>query len=161
MADDGHPFLGFLYAGLVLTADGPSVLEFNVRLGDPETQAVIPRLDNDFVDVLEGAAPEWSDLAVVNLVLAAKGYPGAPELGARIKGLRDLTDDVLVFHAGTRRDGQKVFVDGGRVLNLVGSGPDLSSARERAYQAADAISWPGMQFRTDIGQADASEVSSS
>ncbi len=153
MKEDGNPFTGFLYAGLVLTADGPSVLEFNVRLGDPETQAVLPRLSNDLVDVLQGTTPEWSDSATVNVVLAAKGYPTDPQVGRTIKGIQDVPDDVLIFHAGTRRDGKKLLVNGGRVLNLVGTGPDLATARERAYRASDAISWPGMQFRTDIAQA--------
>jgi phosphoribosylamine--glycine ligase len=152
MKDDGTPFTGFLYAGLVLTTDGPSVLEFNVRLGDPETQAVLPRLSNDLIDVLEGATPEWSDSAAVNVVLAGRGYPTDPQVGGTIKGLQDVPDDVLVFHAGTRREGKKLLVDGGRVINLVGTGPDLATARQRAYMAVDAVSWPGMQFRTDIAQ---------
>ncbi len=150
LKEDGNPFTGFLYAGLVLTADGPKVLEFNVRLGDPETQAVLPRMSNDLVDVLEGTTPEWSDTAAVNVVLAAKGYPTAPEKGATIKGMSNLPDDVLVFHAGTARDGKKLVVDGGRVLSVVGVGPDLASARDRAYAAAETIRWPGMQLRTDI-----------
>lgn len=152
MKDDGDPFTGFLYAGLVLTADGPKVLEFNVRLGDPETQAVIPRMSNDLVDVLEGATPQWSETATVNVVLAAGGYPTEPQTGANIRGLPAVPDDVLVFHAGTRHEGKKLLVDGGRVLNLVGTGPDLATARERAYLAVDAVSWPDMQFRADIGQ---------
>ena len=151
MKEDGNPFTGFLYAGLVLTADALRVLEFNVRLGDPETQAVLPRMSNDLIDVLEGGAPEWSDTAAVNVVLAAKGYPTAPEKGATIKGMANLPDDVLVFHAGTARDGKKLVVDGGRVLSLVGFGPDLASARDRAYAAAETIRWPGMQLRSDIG----------
>ncbi len=151
MKEDGNPFTGFLYAGLVLTADALRVLEFNVRLGDPETQAVLPRMSNDLIDVLEGGAPEWSDTAAVNVVLAAKGYPTAPEKGATIKGMANLPDDVLVFHAGTARDGKKLVVDGGRVLSLVGFGPDLASARDRAYAAAATIRWPGMQLRSDIG----------
>ncbi|MEX0796147.1 MAG: phosphoribosylamine--glycine ligase [Acidimicrobiia bacterium] len=150
MKEDGNPFTGFLYAGLVLTADGLRVLEFNVRLGDPETQAVLPRMSNDLIDVLEGGAPEWSDTAAVNVVLAARGYPTAPEKGATIKGISNLPDDVLVFHAGTARDGKKLVVDGGRVLSVVGVGPDLASARDRAYAAAESIRWPGMQMRTDI-----------
>ncbi len=150
MKEDGNPFTGFLYAGLVLTPDGLKVLEFNVRLGDPETQAMLPRMSNDLVDVLEGATPEWSDNAAVNVVLAAKGYPAAPEKGATIKGMANVPDDVLVFHAGTARDGKKLVVDGGRVLSLVGVGPDISSARDRAYAAAESIRWPGMQLRSDI-----------
>jgi phosphoribosylamine--glycine ligase len=127
------------------------VLEFNVRLGDPETQAILPRMETDLVDVLEGTSPEWSDDATVNVVLAAEGYPEAPVKGSAIDGLKAIPDDVLVFHAGTKREGKKVLVDGGRVLNLVGVGPDLATARERAYAAADVVRWPGMQFRTDIG----------
>lgn len=150
MKDDGNPFTGFLYAGLVLTSDGLRVLEFNVRLGDPETQAVLPRMSNDLIDVLEGATPEWSDTAAVNVVLAAKGYPTNPEKGATIKGMANLPDDVLAFHAGTSRDGKKLVVDGGRVLSIVGVGADLASARERAYAAAETIRWPGMQMRSDI-----------
>ncbi len=150
MAEDGHPFTGFLYAGLVLTSDGPKVLEFNVRLGDPETQAVLPRLETDLVDVLEGAEPTWSDEATVNVVLAAKGYPTEPEKGGEIKGLSNVSDDVLVFHAGTVRDGQKLLVNGGRVLNVVGRGPDVAAARTAVYDALGSISWPGMQHRTDI-----------
>lgn len=150
MDEDGNPFTGFLYAGLVLTAEGIKVLEFNVRLGDPETQAVLPRMSNDIVDVLEGAAPEWSDTAAVNVVLAAKGYPTAPEKGATIKGMTNLPDNVIVFHAGTSRDGKKLVVGGGRVLSVVGVGPDIASARDLAYTAVEGIHWPGMQSRTDI-----------
>jgi phosphoribosylamine--glycine ligase len=150
MERDEAPFHGFLYTGLVLTADGPRVLEFNVRLGDPETQAVLPRMTSDLVDVIEGTKPEWSDLATVNVVLAAKGYPESPESGAKIKGLHSVPDDVLVFHAGTRAEGKQILVDGGRVLSVVGTGPDLTVARDRAYEAVDRIRWPGMQYRTDI-----------
>lgn len=150
MAADGSPFSGFLYVGLVLTADGPKVLEFNVRLGDPETQAVLPRLESDLVDVLEGATPAWSKTATVNVVLAAEGYPESPEKGAVIQGLKNVPEDVLVFHAGTAVDGNKVAVNGGRVLSLVGTGPNLDVARDRAYDAVDTLAWKGAQFRTDI-----------
>ena len=150
MAEDGTPFTGFLYAGLVLTATGPQVLEFNVRLGDPETQAVLPRLKSDLVDVLEGSPPLWSDTATVNVVLAAPGYPESPVAGEVIRGLGDIPDDVLVFHAGTRRDGKRLVVNGGRVLDLVGIGASIAQARERAYEAVSAVSWPGMQHRGDI-----------
>jgi phosphoribosylamine--glycine ligase len=150
MKADGNPFTGFLYAGLVLTDDGPKVLEFNVRLGDPECQAVLPRMTSDLVDVLEGASPEWMDMATVNVVLAARGYPTAPEKGAVVKGLDRVPDDVIVFHAGTKRDGSKLLVNGGRVLNLVGTGSTIGEARARAYDAADMVVWPGVEFRTDI-----------
>lgn len=152
MKDDGNPFTGFLYAGLVLTADGPKVLEFNVRLGDPEAQAVLPRMATDLVDVLEGAEPSWTDAAAVNVVLAAKGYPTSPERGARIKGLANVPDDVLVFHAGTAADDKKLVVDGGRVLSVVGTGDSIDTARDHSYAAVEKISWPGMQYRRDIAQ---------
>lgn len=151
MSADGSPFTGFLYAGLVLTADGPKVLEFNVRLGDPETQAVLPRMASDLIDVLEGAEPEWSDVCAVNVVLAARGYPTAPQKGDEIRGLNGgLGEDVIVFHAGTVAEGKKVFVDGGRVLNVVGLGETIQMARDRAYEAAEKITWPGVEFRRDI-----------
>lgn len=152
MESEGSPFTGFLYVGLVLTIDGPKVLEFNVRLGDPETQAVLPRMESDFVDVLEGATPFWSDLAAVNVVLAAKGYPTAPEKGAVIKGLNKVPDDVIIFHAGTVREGKKTLVNGGRVLSVVGTGASVDEARDSAYEAADSIGWPGVQIRTDIAR---------
>jgi phosphoribosylamine--glycine ligase len=150
MAEEGSPFTGFLYAGLVLTPAGPQVLEFNVRLGDPETQAVLPRLESDLIDVLEGATPVWSDKAAVNVVLAARGYPEGPVVGDVIKGLEGVGDDVLVFHGGTKRDGKRLVVDGGRVLNMVGVGPSIGHAREKAYEAVSAVNWPGFQFRSDI-----------
>lgn len=150
MRDEGNPFTGFLYAGLVLTDSGPKVLEFNVRLGDPESQAVLPRMESDLVDVLEGAAPEWSDLATVNVVLAAKGYPTEPERGAVVKGLDRVGEDVLVFHAGTKREDGRLVVDGGRVLNLVGTGRTVDQARARVYEAVERVAWRDAQFRTDI-----------
>ncbi|HEU4917917.1 MAG TPA: phosphoribosylamine--glycine ligase [Acidimicrobiia bacterium] len=151
MSEAGQPFLGFLYAGLVLTGQGPKVLEFNVRLGDPETQAILPRLENDLVDVLEGKTPEWSDTASVNVVLAAEGYPEGPVKGSVIDGLAEVPGDVHVFHAGTRRDRRRILVDGGRVLSLVGVGDTMDLARDRAYAAAGMVHWPGMQYRTDVG----------
>ncbi|MDP9495512.1 MAG: phosphoribosylamine--glycine ligase, partial [Actinomycetota bacterium] len=151
LAEEGSPFTGFLYAGLVLTATGPQVLEFNVRLGDPETQAIVPRLESDLLDVLEGAVPVWSESATVNVVLASRGYPESPVGGDVIKGLDRMPEDVLVFHGGTRSDGKRLVVDGGRVLNLVGIGASVAQARARAYEAVSVVSWPGMQFRTDIG----------
>ena len=152
MREDGHPFMGFLYAGLVLTAEGPQVLEFNVRLGDPETQAILPLMKSDLVDVLEGKTPEWSEMSTVNVVLAAEGYPTAPAKGAAIKGLGLVPDDVIIFHAGTKRDGQKLTVAGGRVLSLVGTGRTLADARDRAYAATEIVGWQGAQYRSDIAR---------
>lgn len=150
MSEEGSPFTGFLYAGLVLTADGPKVLEYNVRLGDPETQAVLPRMASDLIEVLEGADPDWSDTATVNVVLAAEGYPTEPVKGALIRGLDQVPDDVLVFHAGTREEDGKVIVNGGRVLNLVGQGDTIAQARDSAYEAVEAVAWKGARYRTDI-----------
>ena len=152
MSQEGTPFTGFLYAGLVLTQEGPKVLEYNVRLGDPETQAVLPRMENDLLDVLEGAEAKWSETATVNVVLAAEGYPTEPKKGAPIRGLNQVADDVLVFHAGTRKEDGKLVVDGGRVLNLVGQGDTIASARDRAYEAVESVAWKGSQYRTDIAR---------
>ena len=106
---------------------------------------------HDLLDVLEGATPEWSDLSTVNVVLAARGYPTSPEKGAEIRGLDGgLGEDVHVFHAGTVAEGKKLFVDGGRVVSVVGVGENLDMARDRAYEAVGRISWPGMQHRRDI-----------
>ncbi|HEX2155008.1 MAG TPA: phosphoribosylamine--glycine ligase, partial [Acidimicrobiia bacterium] len=153
---DGHPYTGFLYAGLILTDEGPRVLEFNVRLGDPETQVVLPRLESDLVDMIEAALagsvvePEWSPRAAVEVVLAAEGYPDSPISGTAIRGLDRVPEDVLVFHAGTAREGEKTVTAGGRVVNVVGLGPTRAEARERAYAGAERIRWPGMQYRADI-----------
>ncbi len=163
LADDGTPYLGFLYAGLALTRDGPKVIEFNVRLGDPETQVVLPRLESDLLAVIVsalegrlGAEPlVWSPRAAVNVVLASAGYPESPRSGDVIHGLEAAAacDDVLVFHAGTARDDRRRLVTaGGRVLSAVGLGDDLEAARTRAYEAVDLIRWEGMQYRRDIGR---------
>jgi phosphoribosylamine--glycine ligase len=150
MEEDGARFLGFLYAGLVLTGEGPKVLEFNVRLGDPETQAILPRLDSDLIELLEGGRPSWSDMCAVNVVLAAEGYPTEPKKGARLSGLGSVPSGVIVFHAGTKREGGDVVVDGGRVLGVVGTGKTLEEARGRAYDAVEVIRWPGAVLRADI-----------
>ena len=157
MAAAGHPYIGFLYVGYVLTDAGPSVLEFNCRLGDPETQVVLPRLESDLAEVLLAAAGgglgsqalEWSTSAAVNVVLAADGYPFAPRTGDRIKGLANVSD-ALVFHAGTSRAEGPLVTSGGRVLNVVGTGEDVPGARSAAYAAVDRIRFHGMQYRTDI-----------
>lgn len=158
MADAGNPYVGFLYAGLALTADGPKVIEFNCRLGDPETQVVLPRLETDLLEVLAVAATgqlsdaglTWHPRAAVNVVLASPGYPDAPRSGSVISGLDDVGPDVLVFHAGTRREGRRLLTAGGRVLSVVGTGASMDTARENAYRAVEAIRFDGKQFRTDI-----------
>lgn len=159
MREDGTPYRGFLYVGLALTTDGPSVIEFNCRLGDPETQVVLPRLETDLVDVLERALEgrlddvdlRWSDTAAVDVVMASGGYPESPRTGDPIRGLPLDMEDVLVFHAGTAlRDGELVTA-GGRVLNVVGLGEDAEAATRRAYAAVEKIDWTGATYRTDIG----------
>lgn len=161
MAADANPYVGFIYAGLVLTADGPKVIEFNARLGDPETQVVLPRLQTDLVEVIEAALAgrisslelAWSPRSAVNVVLAAGGYPDNPSSGDRITGIPPTSDDLLVFHAGTARDdGGKLVVAGGRVLSVVGLGDSTGDARDLAYSAAEAIHFNGRQFRSDIGK---------
>ncbi len=159
MASDGHPFQGFLYAGLVLTDDGPTVIEFNVRLGDPETQAVLPRLRSGLLPLIEaavngrlsGVEPQWDPMAAVNVVLASRGYPEAPKVGDRISGIAAAESTALVFHGGTAtNDKGQLITKGGRVLSVVGTGPTVEAARSTAYGAAASIHWPGMQFRRDI-----------
>ncbi len=157
MAADSHPYVGFLYVGFVLTDGGPSVLEFNCRLGDPETQVVLPRLESDLAEILlaathgelAGHTPRWTDGAAVNVVLAAEGYPVDPVRGDRIKGVGGI-EDALVFHAGTSDADGPLVTAGGRVLNVVGQGPDVATARSAAYAAADRIRFRGKQYRRDI-----------
>jgi len=112
---------------------------------------VLPRMTSDLIDVLEGADPEWSDEAIVNVVLAARGYPTAPDKGDVIAGLARAPADATVFHAGTREEGGKLLVAGGRVLSVVGAGASVGEARRAAYEAVGAVAWPGAQFRADIG----------
>jgi phosphoribosylamine--glycine ligase len=156
----GIPFHGVLYAGLMLTGDGPKVLEFNVRFGDPETQAILPRLRSDLLELLEratipggldGVELEWSPEAAVTVVLASRGYPESSSKGDVISGLDGLPAGVHVTHAGTARSGSGAIVTaGGRVLNVTGLGPDLTQARRSAYAAADMIEFDGKQLRRDI-----------
>jgi phosphoribosylamine---glycine ligase len=173
MARRGTPFHGFLYAGLMLTADGPALLECNVRMGDPEAQVVLPRLAAPLAPVLLAAArgalpgdlvrlPAGED-AAVGVVLAAGGYPGEPRRGDAIEGLEAAASGgALVFHAGTvARPGGGFGTNGGRVLSVVALGPDLTAARARAERAADAVHWDGMQRRRDIAATAASSARAS
>jgi phosphoribosylamine--glycine ligase len=156
----GIPFHGVLYAGLMLTADGPKVLEFNVRFGDPETQAILPRLRTDLLDLLESATVpggldeaelEWTPEAAVTVVLASAGYPASSSHGDVIAGLDALPSGVYVTHAGTARSDDGALVTaGGRVLNVTALGADVAEARAAAYAAADMISFAGKQVRRDI-----------
>jgi phosphoribosylamine---glycine ligase len=158
---DGLPFRGMLFPGLMLTESGPKVLEFNCRFGDPETQVLVRRLRSDLLDLLEACVddrvaahqPEWDDRAAACVILASRGYPGAYEKGKTIEGLQEAGGiaDVVVFHAGTKQDGQRILTNGGRVLGVSALGSDLPSARKLAYQAADTIRFDQMQRREDIG----------
>jgi phosphoribosylamine---glycine ligase len=155
----GAPFHGVLYAGLMMTSDGPKVLEFNVRFGDPETQAILPRLRSDLLGLLEaatipdglaGSRLEWAPDTAVTVVLASRGYPQSSSSGDAITGLDAVPDGVFVTHAGTARAGDDVVTAGGRVLSVTGLGPDAAAARDAAYAAADVIDFPGKQLRRDI-----------
>jgi phosphoribosylamine--glycine ligase len=159
LADAGTPFVGCLYVGLMLTADGIRVLEFNARFGDPETQVVVPLAGPGFLDLLlaaargelTGAGPPPVAGAAVVVVAAAQGYPAAPRTDDHITGLGDIDDDVLCFHAGTARDQRgRLVTAGGRVLGIVGQGADVATARHRAYQNLERVHFAGMWSRSDI-----------
>ncbi|MGB3501925.1 MAG: phosphoribosylamine--glycine ligase [Mesorhizobium sp.] len=160
MAARGAPFSGVLFAGLMMTADGPKLIEYNTRFGDPECQVLMMRLDGDLLPLLEacadgaleGVKTKWRDDAALTVVMAANGYPGAVTKGTAIAGLEAASGpDVLVFQAGTARDGDRLVANGGRVLNVTGRGESVSQAAERAYAAVDAIDWPEGFCRRDIG----------
>ncbi len=166
----GIDYRGVLYAGLMLTAAGPKILEYNVRFGDPECQVVVPRLESDLAQLLAEAAegrirsePRFTDEAQVTVVLASEGYPSSPRTGDPIDGIdaASALDGVDVYCAGVGRDDAgRLVTAGGRVLNVTGRGPTIAVARERAYAGVDLISWPGMQHRTDIAQRAAAQEQS-
>ena len=154
---DGLDFRGMLFPGLMVTSDGPRVLEFNCRFGDPETQVLLTRLDSDLLELLEATidqrlatvAPTWRAEAAVCVIMASGGYPGAYAGGKEITGLAEA--QATVFHAGTKRDGQRIVTAGGRVLGITTLAPTLAEARTKAYAAVSGIAFEGAQFRTDIG----------
>ena len=158
LAREGTPYVGVLYAGLMVQGDRAKLLEFNVRFGDPEAQVLLVRLRSDLVDLLEraatgrlaGASIDWDPRAAVCIVLAAEGYPGAVERGRPIAGV-DAVRNALVFHAGTRRSDGTLVTDGGRVLGVTALGDTIAAAVEAAYGAAACVHWPGMHYRRDIG----------
>ena len=162
LATDGIRYKGFLYVGLMLTKSGPKVLEFNCRLGDPETQAIAARMDFDLAEVLANLAAEelkpeklkWRPGASACVVLASGGYPGKFDSGKEIKGLTEAAQvpDVKVLHAGTKRQGDGIVTSGGRVLGVTASGPSLKAALQKAYAAAGKIHFDGMHYRKDIGR---------
>lgn len=162
MAADGSPYVGVLYAGLMITKGGPRVVEFNCRFGDPETQVVLPRLISDLVDVAEACcrgtldqiALEYTERPCATVVMASEGYPGDYPKGRTITGIQnaEALDDVTVFHAGTRDVGGTLVTNGGRVLAVTALGVDLRQALERAYAGVDRIQFEGAEYRRDIGQ---------
>ena len=161
MAKDGCPFVGFLYAGLMIGPEGPRLVEYNVRFGDPEAEVVLPRLEDDLLDLLlkavdgklAGVEPTFRDETALTVVMAAKGYPGAYDKGSEIRGLAEAEarENVAVFHAGTKRDGERLLANGGRVLAVTALGADAAEAQVNAYAAVDLIDWPEGFCRRDIG----------
>ncbi len=161
MARRGAPFRGVLYAGLMITAVGPKLIEYNIRFGDPETQVLMPRLDSDLLELmlatargeLAGARPRWSSDAALTVVMAAEGYPGACAKGSPIAGIdrAEAIPGVTVFHAGTELRTGQLVANGGRVLDVTARAPTIGAAQERAYEAAARIDWPGGFYRRDIG----------
>jgi len=161
MAARGIPFKGVLFAGLMITSEGPKLIEYNVRFGDPETQVLMMRLQSDLLPALIAAADgtldqialQWRSEAALTVVMAAKGYPGPPQLGTEIKGLDGAiaTEGVEIFHAATKRDGDRVLANGGRVLDVTARANTVAEAQARAYAAIAKIDWPGGFCRSDIG----------
>ena len=160
MAQEGNPYTGFLYAGLMIPADGrPNVLEFNCRFGDPETQPILMRLKSDLIELidlaidgrLDEAKPNWDTRPALGVVMAAGGYPGDYKKGDLIRGLPMDAPDAKVFHAGTAERGGEVVTNGGRVLCVTALGATVKAAQARAYEIADRIQWPGVHYRRDIG----------
>jgi phosphoribosylamine--glycine ligase len=159
LAAEGCPYRGVLYGGLMITADGPKVMEFNARLGDPETQVVLPRLQTDLADIILGVINgnldqvdiQWSDDACVGVVLASGGYPGSYKKGLPITGFGDLDEEITVFHAGTAlNDKGEVVTSGGRVLTLVASGETIAKARQKVYNNISRLKFEGCHYRSDI-----------
>ena len=159
MAKEGCSYKGVLYAGLMVTARGPKVMEFNCRLGDPETQAMLPRLETDLVDIMSAVIEErlseidikWSDDACVGVIIASGGYPGKYETGLPITGLGSVGPDIMVFHAGTRFSNGVICTDGGRVLTVTALGRNIAEARDKVYRNISRISFKGCHYRRDIG----------
>ncbi len=161
MQKRGAPFRGVLFAGLMITKDGPKLIEYNARFGDPETQVLLMRLRSDLLPALLATATasldkielKWSNEAALTVVMAANGYPGTVERGTEIRGLKAAgsIENVEIFHAGTRQDGSRILADGGRVLNITAKGKTVAEAQAHAYAAVAKIDWPGGFCRNDIG----------
>ena len=162
MAEEGMPYKGVLYAGIMVCDGVPKVLEFNARFGDPETQPIVMRMKGDIVPILEACIRgnlsqcqiEWDSRASVCVVMASKGYPGNYDKGKVIEGLEEVgrMKDVFVFHAATASEGGRIVTSGGRVLGVTGLGEDIPKAIETTYQAVKKMGWDGVHYRTDIGE---------
>jgi len=159
LASEGTPYQGILYTGLIIAPDGPKVLEFNARFGDPETQVILPRLNSDLADImlsvingkLHETAINWSNSACVGVVMASGGYPGDYKTGFLIEGLDNIDDEIMVFHAGTKLGGDsRAYTDGGRVLTVAAIGKTIAEAREKVYQNITRIHFPDGHYRKDI-----------
>jgi phosphoribosylamine--glycine ligase len=156
---EGRSFRGVLYFGLILTKEGPKVLEYNARFGDPETQVILPRLKNDLLDIFEAVIEEkldtiklsWKQNTAVCVVMASGGYPGNYAKGYEIKGLDSSEKDIIVFHAGTKKENNKYYTNGGRVLGITASADNMENAREKVYKAISGISFKDAHYRKDIG----------
>lgn len=169
LRSEGHEYTGFLYVGLMLTAEGPKVVEFNVRFGDPEAQVILPRIEGDLGELLaacaggrlDRAAVAFSPRRLVGVVLASRGYPASSQNGVPIHGVEsaESSEDVLVFHAGTSERDGKLVTHGGRVLTVVGRGDTYEQAIANAYEGVSRISFDGMQYRRDIGQKALGQIS--
>ncbi|KKC33161.1 phosphoribosylamine--glycine ligase [Devosia psychrophila] len=160
LAARGNPYQGVLYAGLMLTADGPKLVEYNARFGDPETQVMVMRMESDLLPLLHAVATgtlaghdvAWKDQYALTVIMATEGYPGPYGKGSEIKGADGINSDTThVFHAGTQRDGERLLAAGGRVLNVTALGKDITEAQQRAYASVDQIIWPEGFSRRDIG----------
>jgi phosphoribosylamine--glycine ligase len=159
---EGYTYEGVLYTGLMITRDGPRVLEFNCRFGDPEAQPIIMRLSSDIMEIIEGVVErrlgtvnvKWSANASVCIVMASGGYPDKYQNGKIISGLNEVAamDDVMVFHAGSAYDNENIVTTGGRVLGVTALGEDIGKAKDKAYEAVSKIYFDGMHYRKDIGR---------
>jgi phosphoribosylamine--glycine ligase len=163
LASEGAPFAGVIFPGLFVTADGPRVIEFNARFGDPEAEALLPRLRTDLLEIMLACANgtldrvdvQWSGDASITVMLASGGYPDAYEKGKPIRGLDEVDPEVVVFHAGTRIEGGLFVTNGGRVLGVTTTAPTFAEARSRVYRNIERIQFEGMHYRRDIGAAEA------
>jgi len=158
LADEGRPYRGVLYGGLMITPSGPKVLEFNARFGDPEAQVILPRLKTDLVEIILAILDnrlgkmniEWREDACVGVVMASAGYPGSYKTGFPITGLNGIDQEIMVFHAGTKSASGQVVTNGGRVLTVVATGRTIAEARKKVYSNISRISFEGAHYRKDI-----------